>query len=213
MPSVAGSQPAVIVRSPAWQCASNVKESFPSFAAIRPQAAENATQSRGLRAKRARSSLTMISRRAQWHGVDWGGEQLTANGLARCVHVISNAGEQFLEDMAIAKKTHAKIILVADDAGPSMRASGVPVVRMQAMSSDAMGKKLFLDLEWLAEEAAAAARAAKGAMLRQGRLPRRRATLRGCQPTAKRHRARELSARSLCRCVDRAQPRTALRKY
>ena len=130
-----------------------------------------------------------------------GGQQLTANGLARCVHVISNAGEQFLKDMAFAKKTHAKIILVADDAGPSMRAS------------DAMGKKLFLDLEWPAEEAAAAARAAKGAMLRQGRLPRRRATLRCCQPTAKRHRARELSARSLCRCVDRAQPRTALRKY
>ncbi len=43
-----------------------------------------------------------------------------------------------------------------------MRASGVPVVRMQAMSSDAMAKKLFLDLDWPAEEAVAAARAAKG---------------------------------------------------
>jgi len=116
-------------------------------------------------------------------------------------------------DFAFAKKTQAKIILVADDAGPSMRASGVPVVRMQAMSSDAMAKKLFLDLDWPAEEAVATARAAKGDMLRQGRLPRRRATLLCCQPTAKRHRARELSARSLCRCVDRAQPRTALRKY
>ena len=89
-----------------------------------------------------------------------GGQQLTANGLARCVHVISNAS--FLKDFASAKKTHAKIILVADDAGPSMRASGVPVVRMQAMSSDAMAKKLFLDLDWPAEEAVAAARAAKG---------------------------------------------------
>ena len=57
-------------------------------------------------------------------------------GVARCV----------LKDMAFAKKTHAKIILVTDDAGPSMRASGVPVVRMQAMSSDAMAKKLFQDL-------------------------------------------------------------------
>jgi hypothetical protein len=43
-----------------------------------------------------------------------------------------------------------------------MRASGVPVVRMQAMNSDAMAKKLFLDLDWPAEEAIAAARAAKG---------------------------------------------------
>ena len=43
-----------------------------------------------------------------------------------------------------------------------MRASGVPVVQMQAMSSDAMAKKLFLDLEWPAEEAVAAARAANG---------------------------------------------------
>ena len=89
-----------------------------------------------------------------------GSQQLTSNGLARCVHVVSNASEQFLK--AFAKKTHAKIILVADDAGPSMRASGVPVVRMQAMSSDAMAKKLFQDLDWPAEEAVAAARAAKG---------------------------------------------------
>ena len=43
-----------------------------------------------------------------------------------------------------------------------MRASGIPVVRMSYMSCDAMAKKLFLDLEWPAEEAAAAARAAKG---------------------------------------------------
>ena len=45
------------------------------------------------------------------------------------------------------KKTQAKIILVAADAGASMRASGVPVVRMKAMSSDAMAKKLFLELD------------------------------------------------------------------
>ena len=101
--------------------------------------------------------------------VPWGtlgGQQLTANGLGRCVHVISNASEQFLKeflkDMAFAKKTHAKIILVADDAGCSMRSSGIPLVRMQAMSCDAMGKKLFLDLGWPAEEALAAARHAKG---------------------------------------------------
>ena len=43
-----------------------------------------------------------------------------------------------------------------------MRASGIPVVRMSYMSCDAMAKKLFLDLEVPAEEAAAAARAAKG---------------------------------------------------
>ena len=43
-----------------------------------------------------------------------------------------------------------------------MRASGVPIVRLQAMSSDAMAKKLFQDLDWPAEEAVAHARAAKG---------------------------------------------------
>ena len=67
-----------------------------------------------------------------------GGQQLTANGLARCVHVISNASEGFLKDTGLAKKTHAKIILVADDVGCSMRASGIPVVRMNYMSCDAM---------------------------------------------------------------------------
>ena len=59
-----------------------------------------------------------------------GGQQLTAKRLARCVHVISNASEQFLKDFAFAKKTHAKIILVADDAGCSKRASGIPVVHI-----------------------------------------------------------------------------------
>jgi len=76
--------------------------------------------------------------------------------------VISNASEQFLKDFASAKKTQGKIILVADDAGPGMRASGVPIVRMQAMSCDAMAKKLFLDRDWPAEEAVAAARHAQG---------------------------------------------------
>ena len=98
-------------------------------------------------------------------GIEWGrlgSQQLTPTGLARCTHVVSNASEQFLQDFAFAKKTQAKLILVADDASQSVRASGVPVVRMQAMSSDAMAKKLFLDLDWPAQEAVAAARHAKG---------------------------------------------------
>ena len=97
--------------------------------------------------------------------IEWGRlgcQQLTPTGLARCTHMVSNASDQFLKDFAFAKKTQAKIILVADDAGQSIRTSGVPVVRMQAMTSDAMAKKLFLDLEWPAEEAVAAARHAKG---------------------------------------------------
>ena len=49
----------------------------------------------------------------------------------------------------------------AHDAGPGMRASGVPIVRLQAMSSDAMAKKFFQDLDRPAEEALAAARAAQ----------------------------------------------------
>ena len=59
-----------------------------------------------------------------------GGQQLTANGLARCVHVISNASEQFLKDYKPFAETHAKILLMADDAGPSMRASGIPTATM-----------------------------------------------------------------------------------
>ena len=50
----------------------------------------------------------------------------------------------------------------AHDAGPGMRASGVPIVRLQVISSDAMAKKLFQDLDRPAEEAVAAARAAEG---------------------------------------------------
>ena len=90
------------------------------------------------------------------------GGQLTASGLACCVHVISNASEQFVKDFAFVRMTLSKIILVADDAGPSLRASRAPIVRMQAMSSDAMAKKFFLELDRPAEEATAAARAAKG---------------------------------------------------
>ena len=91
-----------------------------------------------------------------------GSQQLTSDGVARSVHVVSNASEPFLKDFAFAKKTHAKITLVADDAGCSMRTSGIPVVRMQAVSCDTMGKTLFLDLDRPAEEALAAARHAKG---------------------------------------------------
>ena len=76
-----------------------------------------------------------------------GSQQLTSDGVARSTHVVSNASEQFLKDFASAKKTQGKIILVADDTGPGMRASGLPIVRMQAMSCDAMAKKLFQDLD------------------------------------------------------------------
>jgi len=97
--------------------------------------------------------------------VEWGrlGEyQLGATGLTRGVHVISNASEAFLKDYSWVKSTRAKIILVADDAGESMRASGVPVVKMQALSSDAMSKKLYHEEGWSADAALHASRAAQG---------------------------------------------------
>ena len=96
--------------------------------------------------------------------VEWsklGTQQLTSAGLRSNVHVVSNATDDFLRDFAFVKKVQAKIILVADDAGACLRAS-VPVVRMQPLSSDAMAKKLFLDMDWPAEEALRAARAACG---------------------------------------------------
>ena len=96
--------------------------------------------------------------------VGWGRlgkHQLTDEGLLGSVHVISNASEDFLKEFAFVKKTQAKIILVADDASQSMRAS-VPVVRMQPLSTDAMTKKLFLELDWPAEDAVRVARLAKG---------------------------------------------------
>ena len=97
--------------------------------------------------------------------IQWGRlgrQQLTSTGLVRSVHVISNASEHFLKDFAFAKRTQAKIILVADDAGPSMRASGVPVARMQPMSADAMAKQLFHEDGWDAEAALRCAQVAQG---------------------------------------------------
>ena len=97
--------------------------------------------------------------------IQWGrlgSQQLISTGLVRSVHVISNASEYFLKDFAFAKRTHAKIILVADDAGPSMRASGVPVARMQPMSADAMAKQLFHEEGWDAEAALRCAQVAQG---------------------------------------------------
>ncbi len=97
--------------------------------------------------------------------IEWGrlgSQQLTPTGLVRSVHVISNASEQFLKGFAFVKKTQAKIILVADDAGPSMRASGVPVARMQPMSADAMAKQLFHGEGWDAEAALRCAQVAQG---------------------------------------------------
>ena len=97
--------------------------------------------------------------------IQWGrlgSQQLISTGLVRSVHVISNASEHFLKDFAFVKRTHAKIILVADDAGPSMRASGVPVARMQPMSADAMAKQLFHEDGWDAEAALRCAQVAQG---------------------------------------------------
>ena len=88
--------------------------------------------------------------------------QLGATGLTRGVHVISNASEAFLKDYSWVKSTRAKIVLVADDAGQSMRTSGVPVVKMQALSSDAMSKKLYHEEGWSADAALHASRAAQG---------------------------------------------------
>ena len=91
-----------------------------------------------------------------------GGCQLSTSGLSRGVHVLCNASEQLLKDYSWAKATFAKIVLVADDAGPSMRASGVPVVRMQALSADAMAKRLVHEEGWPADAAVRAAKVARG---------------------------------------------------
>ena len=95
----------------------------------------------------------------EWHRL--GARQLGANGLARGVHVVSSASEQFLKDFAFAKQTLARIVLVADDASASMRGS-VPVIRLPAMTSDAMAKRLFLEEDWPADIAVPAARLARG---------------------------------------------------
>ena len=97
--------------------------------------------------------------------IEWGrlgSQQLSSAGLMTSVHVVSNASEEFLKDLASVKKVQAKIILVANDASARLRASGVPLVRMQRLGSDAMAKKLFLDLDWPAEEAVRVAALARG---------------------------------------------------
>ena len=96
--------------------------------------------------------------------VEWrrlGKHQLMERGLMPSAHVISNASQTFLKDFSFAKTTQAKIILVADDASPGMCA-GVTVVRMQALSSDSVAKRLFLEEDWPAEQAVRAAKAAQG---------------------------------------------------
>ena len=99
-------------------------------------------------------SLTMILHRVPWYGADW--------GAAHCERACALRPRDLQRFRAFVRMTLSKIILVADDAGPSLRASRAPIVRMQAMSSDAMAKKFFLELDRPAEEATAAARAAKG---------------------------------------------------
>ena len=97
--------------------------------------------------------------------IEWsmlGTQQLTPAGLKTNVHMVSNASAEFLKDLAFVKSVQAKIILVADDTCARLRASGVPLVRMQRLGSDAMAKKLFLDLDWPAEEAVRVAALAKG---------------------------------------------------
>ena len=87
-------------------------------------------------AEAARQAGVAVTHRDLAQGtIEWdrlGSQQLAPTGLSGCVHVVSNASEQFLKDFAFVKKAQAKIILAADDAGQSIRASGVPVVRMQA---------------------------------------------------------------------------------
>ena len=97
--------------------------------------------------------------------VDFGrlGEyQLSATGLTPCAHVLCNASEHAFKDYSWVKTTRVKILLVADDVGQSIRASGVPVVRMQSMTADAMAKRLYLELDWSADAAVRAAKAARG---------------------------------------------------
>ena len=88
--------------------------------------------------------------------------QLSPSGLARSVQLLDNASEQFLRDYTWASSTLAKVVLVADDVGPSMRASKVQVVRMQAMTVQAMAKCLFHDCDWDAETATRCAQVAMG---------------------------------------------------
>ena len=52
--------------------------------------------------------------------------------------------------------------MVADDASQNMRASGVPVVRMQALSADAMAKRLYHEEGWDADAALRCAQIAQG---------------------------------------------------
>ena len=91
-----------------------------------------------------------------------GANQLTSAGLQPTAHVVSNASADFLRDLAFVKTAQSKIILVADDACPRLRESGVPIVRIQPLSSDAMAKKLFLEMNWPAEEAVHVAKQARG---------------------------------------------------
>ena len=56
--------------------------------------------------------------------VEWstlGTQRLTSAGLKANVHVVSNASDEFLKDLAFVKSAQAKIILVADDTCARLR--------------------------------------------------------------------------------------------
>ena len=111
--------------------------------------------------------------------VEWsmlGTQQLTPAGLKTNVHVVSNASEEFLRDFTFVKTALTKIILVADYTSAGMRASAMPIVRMQPLTSDQIAKKLYLEFNWPAEEAVRVAKLAKGdwhQVAKTARLPRR----------------------------------------
>ena len=116
-----------------------------------------------LQAVQGEAGMRMVTHDHALHPVDFrrlGACLLGDGGCALAVHVL--CGADSMSDFSWMGATPGKIILVCNDAPKALRESGVPIVRVPRMTAEAMTKYLFHELDWPAEAALRAAKAAEG---------------------------------------------------
>ena len=109
------------------------------------------------------AGMRMVTHDHALHPVDFrrlGACLLGDDACLLAVHVV--CGADSMSDYSWMGKMAGKVILVSHDASKALRESGVPIVRVPKMTAEAMTKYLFHELDWPAEEALRAARAACG---------------------------------------------------
>ena len=109
------------------------------------------------------AGMRMVTHDHALHPVDFrrlGACLLGDGGCALAVHVVCGADP--MSDFSWIRTVAGKVVLVCNDAPKALRESGVPIVRVPRMTAEAMTKYLFHELDWPAEAALRAAKAAEG---------------------------------------------------